>query len=201
MPSKQNKPDLSGWNLSDVFSINEAACLWVGLDPATPASDRSKDEISKFTPILRWLSEAVENGLLPTDSSRNLFENQGDHLISRVTRSDLVALANSKGQKPPFLFDAEQPTDEAIGLPEPQDQLGAKAKPGRPAKCPKEYWLERLAILALQQKCSMNDSLDAIAAALSEDLSTQGITVEPSTIKRDWIGSMIRTARGEFDHT
>ena len=115
MPPKQEQPDLSAWDLSEILTVEQASCLWVGIDPSTHSSDRSKFEISQLTPILHLLTTAVEFDILPVDSSRNLFGGVGDfsvggdYLKSRVTRNDLKVFAKSKGLQPAFLFDTLMP--------------------------------------------------------------------------------------------
>lgn len=109
MPPKQEQPDLSGWSLLDTFTVEDAACLWVGIDPSTPPTDRSKLEISQFTPIFKLLSMAIKDDILPMNSSRNLFGDRGKYSSFRVTRNDLKVFAKSKGVQPAFLFDTLMP--------------------------------------------------------------------------------------------
>jgi hypothetical protein len=72
-----------------------------------------------------------------------------------------------------------------------------KTKLGRPPVCAKEDWLERFAVLTLNNKINLGDSQDAIAQTLVEDLNKQGIQVKVNTVKKDWIGPIIRKAKIE----
>mgnify|MGYP003629175429 CR=1 FL=1 len=159
MPKKQDY-DLSNWALVDTFTVHQAACLWVGVDPSKQSSDRTRLEISRVTPILEMLSTAIQDHNLHVDSSRDLFASRGDFAGSRVTRNDLKAFAEGKGERPAFLFDTSFLKTE-IG------------------------------------KVSLEDSQDSIATALSEDLKKLGIEIKPATIKKDWIGPIIRKAKDE----
>jgi hypothetical protein len=62
VPPKQEQPDLSRWSLLDTSTVEQASCLWVGIDPSTPPSDRSKFEISHLTPVLELLTMAAIGG-------------------------------------------------------------------------------------------------------------------------------------------
>jgi hypothetical protein len=175
---EQEQPDLSSWSLLDTYTVEEAACLWANIDPTTPTSDRTKLEVSKFTPIYQLLSRAAKDGTLPVGSSN-----------SQITRHDLTIFAYNKREKPAFLFNTSKPE---AGVVEPPV---TKSKAGRRPACPREAWLERFAILALQGKVSLDISQDAIAAALSEDLEQRGITIKASSIKRDWTGPIVSEAK------
>jgi hypothetical protein len=198
VPPKQVKHDLSLWSLLDTYTVEEAACLWADIDPIKPPSDRTKFEMSKFTPIYHLLSRAAKDGTLPVDTSNSLFADCGDYSSSQITRHDLTLFAYNKREKPVFLFNTSTPK---VGVNEtPDTGNGLPAKPaGRPPICKKEVWLERFAILSLQGKVSLGDSQDAIAAVLSEDLEKQGIRIKASSIKRDWIGPIVSEAKIKND--
>ncbi len=197
MPPNQKQTNLSQWSLLDAFTVEDAACLWVGIDPSTPAADRSTLEISKFTPIFKLLSMAIKDDILPVNLSRNLFSERGKYSSSRVTRDDLKVFAKIKGAQPPFLFDPAMLKVETNESPDTGNDLSVKSKAGRPSRCEKEVWLERLIILYLNNKFDIGNSQDAVAAALSEDLQKQGIKVKASSIKRDWIGPILKKAKAE----
>jgi hypothetical protein len=126
--------DLSHWGLVDTFTVEQAACLWVGIDPSTSSYGRSELENSQFTPICQLLSAAIQACNLPADSSKNNLTLIGDYSKSFVTRNDLIVLASSKGQRPAFLFDILMPDIGGEELPESESALPAKSKGGRPRK-------------------------------------------------------------------
>jgi hypothetical protein len=191
VPPKQKQPDLSSWDLLNDFTIDEAACLWVGIDPTIEESKRSQPETSKLVPIGYLLTKAVEEEKLPTIRlkpnrySKALFDDM------RVTREDLKVFAESIGAQPAFLFNISRPK---VGGSE---SLSAKSKAGRDPLCSREVWLERLIILYLNKKFDLSNAQDAIAEVLREDLQKIGIEVKASTIKRNWIGSIVRKAKDE----
>ncbi len=196
MPKKQDY-DLSNWALVDTFTVHQAACLWVGVDPSKQSSDRTRLEISRVTPILEMLSTAIQDHNLHVDSSRDLFASRGDFAGSRVTRNDLKAFAEGKGERPAFLFDTSFLKTEIEEAPLRDPKNPNASAVGRPSACPRELWLERFVLLVLQGKVSLEDSQDSIATALSEDLKKLGIEIKPATIKKDWIGPIIRKAKDE----
>ncbi len=193
MPSRQKHQDISQWGPVNTFTVEQAVCLWAGIDPAIAASDRSNLQKSLLAPIYQLLWAAIQDGSLSTDSSRNLFAGQGQHLPSLVTRKNLKLFAESIGEQPAFLFNAVESKAGVVG------STDIKSKAGRPSSCEKEVWLERLIILSLNNKINVEDSQDAIAQALVDDLKKLNIPVSVNTVKRDWIGPIIRKARGEIE--
>ena len=161
----QRESDLSHWGLVDTFTVDQAACLWVGVNPSTFSFRRSETENDRLAPILQLLSAAIQAGDLPADSSRNSMELIGNYLKSLVSRDDLIALANSKGQRPTFLFDTLMPEIGATELPEPGSDLPAKSKGGRP----REYDWDALTIEIIRIANSP-DGLPEIQAELIEQL-------------------------------
>lgn len=136
------EPDLSHWGLVDTLTVEQAACLWAGINPSEKPYSRSPSETNRLAPILQLLSAAIQAGDLPADSSRNSLTLIGDYSKSFVTRDDLIALASSKGQRPAFLFDILMPEIGGEELPESESDLPAKSKGGRP----REYDWDALTI-------------------------------------------------------
>ena len=66
----------------------------------------------------------------------------GNYSKSFVKRDDLKALANSKGQRPTFLFDTLMPETGSKDLPESECVTPVKSKGGRP----REYDWDALTI-------------------------------------------------------
>ena len=161
----QGEADLSHWGLVDTFTVEQAACLWVGIDPSISSFRRSELEKSQLTPILQLLSAAIQAGNLPADSSKNSLTMIGDYSKTFVSRDDLMALANSKGQRPVFLFDILMPETGSKELPESEDNFPAKSKGGRP----REYDWDALTIEIIRIANSP-DGLPETQAELIEHL-------------------------------
>jgi hypothetical protein len=117
--------DLSFWAFADILTVEQAACLWVGSDPAANPYRRNQDEVTRIAAILQALSGAIATNALAADSSRNALASIGDYSKSLVTRKELQGFAESKGERPRFLFDTLLPD-----ATEPR----APNKGGRPAE-------------------------------------------------------------------
>ena len=117
-------PDLSAWALVGAFTVEQAATLWCGCDPAKNSLTRPDSERTQIEPIKQMLSAAIESGELDADTSKNVFANIGNHSGSLVSRVALCDYAESKNQHPAFLFDTL--------LPENDVRTKAKNKGGRP---------------------------------------------------------------------
>ncbi len=101
--------DLAIWALVDSFTVDQAACLWVGAKPSQNPFLRTgvlKDQIAA---IKQMLTGAILSGVLDVDTSSNPLRMIGDHSETVVTRETLRAFAESKNQRPDFLFDTLLP--------------------------------------------------------------------------------------------
>lgn len=107
----------STWMLVDFFLIQQAACLWVEVDPAKTDLERSAGERSEVTAAEMMLVGAVSSGDLPQISP------------SHVSRQDLIAWAQTKNETPRFLFDTLMPFSDKKNV---ADIPVAKNKGGRP---------------------------------------------------------------------
>ena len=136
------KPDLSHWELVDIFTVDQAACLWAGIDPSKNRFETTVSETSRLASVDQFLSAAIQTGQIPADSSKNSFEIIGNYSKSLVTRDDLKTLANSKGQQPNFLFDTLMPEIGGKELPKSENDRPSKSKGGRP----REYDWDALTI-------------------------------------------------------
>jgi hypothetical protein len=117
--------DLAAWAFADILTVEQAACLWVGSDPAANPFGRSAHENTRIAAIKQALSAAIATNSLVADSSRNASAIIGDYSKSLVTRQALESFAKFKGERPPFLFDAF--------LPSPTEER-APDKGGRPSE-------------------------------------------------------------------
>ena len=159
------KPDLSHWELVDIFTVDQAACLWAGIDPSKYRFETTVSETSRLASIDQFLSAAIQAGQIPADSSRNSFEIIGDYSKSLVTRDDLKTLANSKGQQPNFLFDTLMPEIGGKELPKSENDRPSKSKGGRP----REYDWDAL-IIEIIRIANSPDGLPETQSELIERL-------------------------------
>ena len=123
------------WGLADPLTVEQAACLWAGLEPRSLSSTMflvPEAEKVAIAPRLQLLAGAIASGELPADAGTNMSSTFGHHQTSLVNRADLIALAESRGERPAFLFDTMlKPAVKASQIdPAPQQ----KNKGGRPAE-------------------------------------------------------------------
>ena len=114
--------DLSHWELVQEFTVEQVACLWVGEEPRSVLRYPFPGQRPEPHGILQALTGAIQRGELRVDSSQNPYRGKGNFRLSKVTRDDLRTFAESKGQRPAFLFDTLLSED-----PDP-----GKSKGGRP---------------------------------------------------------------------
>ena len=159
------EPDLSHWGLVDALTVQQAACLWAGVDASKNQYARTISEVSRLVPITQLISSAIQSGRLVADSSKNLLTSLGDYSNSLVTRDDLMAFASAKGQRPAFLFDTLMPDAAGSEPPAVVDHQTIKSKGGRPRK----YDWDALTIEIIRIANSP-DGLPESQAALVEQL-------------------------------
>lgn len=98
------------WGMADPLKVLQAACLWAGVDPSSAPSSISMvflpeaDRVA-IAPRLQMLTGAIANGELRADTRTNPMSAIGNHADSLVTRADLKAFAESRRERPAFLFD------------------------------------------------------------------------------------------------
>lgn len=78
------------------------------------------------------LTGAIASGELKADTKTNVMASIGDHKKSLVTRADLMAFAESRKERPAFLFDTMLKSTETRPKGEPAGQQINKG--GRPAE-------------------------------------------------------------------
>lgn len=104
----------------DLFTVEQAAALWAGFDPArVGSSDAFKP--SEVIAARQMLIAAIVGNKLPADSSRNVFANIGNHDASLVSRADLEVFARTRNLFPAFLFDTLAPFEAGGGLLQSQE--------------------------------------------------------------------------------
>lgn len=96
--------DVSNWMYVDIFTVDQAAALWCGFDPAkiSPADSYKPSEV---VAARQMLTSAIIGKILKADTTTNGAALIGIHANSLVARNDLEAFAQQKGLYPAFLFD------------------------------------------------------------------------------------------------
>ncbi len=113
-PDNDESDKFRSWLLSDWFKVSEAATLWVG---RLPSGSYLIDQ-SKYPEIIAAESLITSTLRQKLDSSDNPLADYGGSLWnSRVSRADLLKLAEEKGVRPKFLFPVSQYSNwQASGL-------------------------------------------------------------------------------------
>ncbi len=133
-------PDFAAWALVDALTVDQAACLWVGAEPAESDVARKFSgktaELDRIAAVKQMLSAAIRAGELPADTSTNPMAMIGDDSKTLVTREALRAFAKSKNQRPAFLFDTLLPQEVKHGEEVFDDDTApsriARSRGGRP---------------------------------------------------------------------
>ena len=105
--------DYAAWASADPLTVEQAAQLWAGIDPASPLLTQTDEHRAAVAPRLQMLEGAIATGALAADTSTNAFALIGDHKRSLVRREDLRTFAISRGERPAFLFDTSSKPVEA----------------------------------------------------------------------------------------
>lgn len=122
--------DYAAWAAADPLTVEQAAQLWAGIDPASPLWTQTAEQRAAVTPRLQMLEGAIATGAVAADTKTNVFAPIGDHERSLVRRADLQAFAISRGERPGFLFDASSKAVEARPLPAGPAIASAKNRGG-----------------------------------------------------------------------
>lgn len=135
MTDKQS-PDPSVWMLVDTFQVEQAACLWVGADPAANHFLRPAGEKSEIAAATQMIAGAIIAGDLRADHSSNHMHEIGRYELSLVSRVDLTDWARLKKQYPDFLFDTLSPVQPGASPVDrqPTPESNVRNKGGRPPK-------------------------------------------------------------------
>jgi len=124
--------DISAWALADPLTVEQAACLWANVDPSSSSPFLASPETAAIAPRRQMLTGAIASGELKADTKTNVMASIGDHKKSLVTRADLMAFAESRKERPAFLFDTMLKSTETRPKGEPAGQQINKG--GRPAE-------------------------------------------------------------------
>ena len=96
--------DASNWMYVEVFTVDQAAALWCGLEPSV-MNPYSGNNPSEAVAIKQMLTGAITTGKLLANSEANVFSSIGDYSNSLVSRHDLKTYAQQRQLYPAFLFD------------------------------------------------------------------------------------------------
>ncbi len=125
-------PDLTLWRLADAMTVEQAACLWVGADPAGNRYARPPEERDQIAAVQQTLTAAIRAGELDADTTANVLANIGNHSESLVKRAALRDFAKRKNQYPAFLFDTILPENEAGNTEATEPPAPSGSQGGRP---------------------------------------------------------------------
>jgi hypothetical protein len=128
--------DLAAWFLVSSFTVDQAALLWSGLDPARSDFSLTNEERTRVAPRKQMLVAAIMAKELPAETKHNALSFIGNHDKSLVSRSDLEKFARMKRDFPAFLFDTLL-TSGAEGQGAESTPPAPKNKGGRP---PEHDW-------------------------------------------------------------
>ena len=135
-------PDFAAWALVDALTVNQAACLWVGAEPTESDTERKyrgkTAELDRVAAVKQMLSAAIRAGELSADPSANPMAMIGDDSKTLVSRETLREFAETKNQRPAFLFDTLLPQEVKHGGDVSDDGIApsriARSRGGRPAE-------------------------------------------------------------------
>jgi hypothetical protein len=95
---------VSHWMHVDLFTVEQAAALWAGFDPArlSPAKALWPSEV---VAAAQMVTAGILSGEIRANTSTNPYVLIGNHSASLVSRADLETFARKRGLFPAFLFD------------------------------------------------------------------------------------------------
>jgi Fission yeast centromere protein N-terminal domain len=167
-------PAPSHWMHVDLFTVDQAAALWAGFDPARVSPFESMRP-SELVAAGQMLLSAIVSGAIPADSSANALSCIGNFSRSFVARRDLEAFARKRQIYPAFLFDTLAPFGAGEGtfggdadqlkVTQLQAPRPAPNRGGRPA----EYDWDRF-ILEVIRRAHHPDGLPPKQADLVQDM-------------------------------
>ncbi len=105
----------SNWMHVDLFTVEQAAALWAGFDPArlSPVESMRPSEV---VAAAQMITAGIRGNEIRADVSTNPYRMIGDHSKSLVSRADLETFARKRGLFPAFLFDTLAPFEGTGGL-------------------------------------------------------------------------------------
>lgn len=104
-------PKVSNWMHVEVFTVNQAAALWCGLDPSV-MDMYDVCSPSEAVAVKQMITGAIVMKQLAANSDGNTYALIGNYSESLVSREELKAYAEQKRLYPAFLFDTLAPFNE-----------------------------------------------------------------------------------------
>lgn len=95
---------VSHWMHVDLFTVDQAAALWAGFDPAGLYSTDSLRP-SEVVAAKQMIVSGVVSGEIAADSTTNYLARIGDYSTSLISRANLETFAQTRNLFPAFLFD------------------------------------------------------------------------------------------------
>lgn len=145
-------------------------------------------------PSERWAIESLAYAIIGTDCDEYSLasENEKCQFLEIAIKTEDLFRAFPRGTALHLCG-----KDQEKASPDPADAEPAKGKRGRPPNVPREVWLERLAVLALAGIVTKDASQDAVAQAVVDELRRlgSGHKVSVETVRKDWIGPLLREAK------
>ena len=133
---------VSNWMHVDLFTVDQAAALWAGFDPAGLYTTDSMKP-SEVYAAKQMILGAVLAGEIPANSTTNrMMASMGDYSRSLVSRNDLEEFARKKRLYPAFLFDTIAPFEKSqqFGFDHPRATLvRGRSEAGQVLGRPQEY--------------------------------------------------------------
>ena len=170
--------DVSFWMHVNIFTVEQAAALWCGIDPATLSPLNSQNH-SELLALKQMLSAGILAKELAADTSTNGLSIIGDHSKSLVSRSALEAFAAKKRLFPGFLFDTLMPFAQAPRLPiKGHSSLGqqAPAPPINRGGRPPEYDWDSFT-MEIIRRANTPDGLPITQAELVREMLDWSVSV------------------------
>lgn len=106
---------VSNWMNVDLFTVEQAAALWIGIDPSTTMAVDSLNP-PEYLATKQMLVAAIISGELSADTSTNALRIIGDHNRSLVSRESLEGFARKRELFPAFLFNTLAPFDASVSI-------------------------------------------------------------------------------------
>jgi hypothetical protein len=105
---------ISHWMHVDLFTVEQAAALWAGFDPAR-LSPADSFKPSEMIAARQMLTGAIIDRELPARAEGNPLAIINNHNSSMISRADLEAFARNRDLFPAFLFDTLAPLESTGG--------------------------------------------------------------------------------------
>jgi hypothetical protein len=158
----------------DLFTVDQAAALWAGFDPAR-LSPADSFKPSEMIAARQMLTGAIIDRELPARTGGNPSAILNNHSNSLISRADLEAFARSRNLFPAFLFDTLAPLENRGCLSSDDtprlrviDAVLTSSPPNRGGRPPEHDW--NTFILEIIRRANHPDGLPDTQAALVREM-------------------------------